>query len=216
MLHPRVRSDKEEVERLLRAFNQALAPDGYEIVVDHVISGQDVYAGRERGAFHGAAPALKLDERPLLTDPRVLHEHLDRIRDGLARDPAAAIASSKELAESLFKIILDKSRVEHSPGDDLPALYRKVADLLNLKAESVPASARGSASAQKILRTLTTTVQSLGELRNELGLGHGRTAPSPALERHARLALNSTVALTEFLLDTWEDRVSTGDLVLPN
>jgi hypothetical protein len=215
MLHPRVRPNGGEVERLLRAFNQALAPDGYEIAVDHVISGQDVYAGRERAAFHGAAPALKLEERPLLTDPRVLHEHLDRIRDGLAGDPAAAIASSKELVESLLKIILDRSRVAYPPGDDLLALYRKVADLLNLKAESVPTSARGSRTAQTILRTLTTTVQSLGELRNELGLGHGRAAPSPALARHARLALNSTVALTEFLLDTWEDRVSSGDLILP-
>jgi Abortive infection C-terminus len=86
------------------------------------------------------------------------------------------------------------------------SFYRRVADLLRLKAESVPASAKGSQTSQKILRTLTTTVQGLAELRNELGLGHGRSAPSPALAWHARLALNSTVTVTEFLLDTWQER----------
>ncbi|MFF4349052.1 abortive infection family protein [Streptomyces sp. NPDC001530] len=48
-------------------------------------------------------------------------------------------------------------------------------------------------AAQKILRTLSTTVRCLAELRNQLGLGHGRTTSSPALTRHARLALNRAV-----------------------
>ncbi|MFK0224003.1 abortive infection family protein [Streptomyces vinaceus] len=50
----------------------------------------------------------------------------------------------------------------------------------------------------------------MAELRNQLGLGHGRTTPSPALTRHARLALNSTVTVTEFVLDTWQDRIDRG------
>ena len=157
---------------------------------------------------------LKLDERALLTDSKVLHEHLNRISDGIGRDPAAAIASAKELVESLCKIILDRSGESYPPSDDLPGLYKRVATLLKLKAESVPASAKGSETSQRILRTLTTTVQGLAELRNELGLGHGRSAPSPALTRHARLALNSAVAVTEFLLDTWQDRVDAGTIVL--
>ncbi|MGW8779803.1 abortive infection family protein [Streptomyces sp. NPDC055796] len=52
----------------------------------------------------------------------------------------------------------------------------------------------------------------MAELRNQLGLGHGRTTPSPALTRHARLALNSTVTVTEFVLDTWQDRIDRGKL----
>jgi len=49
-------------------------------------------------------------------------------------------------------------------------------------------------------------VHGLAELRNQLGRGHGRTTASPALERHARLAFNTAVALTEFLYDTLQDR----------
>jgi hypothetical protein len=145
-----------------------------------------------------------------LTDPEVLEEHLVRIRDTLGSDPAAAISSSKNLVESLFRIILDRSGVEYGRREDIPQLYRHVADLLELKADSVPDSAKGSESAQQILRTLITTIQSLAELRNELGIGHGQSKRSVALTRHARLALNATVTVAEFILDTWQARVASG------
>jgi len=208
-LHPIVRPDATELHRQL---NEALRHDGYELLVTDAISGLPVYEGRTRGAFHGTQPTLRLKDRPLLTEATVLHEHLRRIRSTVDQDPAAAIASAKELVESLCKIILERSGTDYPNGEDLPALYRRVADLLRLKAESVPASAKGSETSQKILRTLVTTVQGLAELRNELGLGHGRAVPSPALARHALLAVNSTVAVAEFLLDTWQARVDSGEL----
>jgi hypothetical protein len=214
MLHPVVRSNENEVASLLSLLNAVLKPDGYELAPMTLLSGAPVYGWRERTGFHGARPDRLLTNRANLTDPRVLHESLARIQVGLDKDPAAAIGSCKELVESLCKIILMQSGVSDASGEDLPSLYRKVADLLNLSAESVPGSAKGSASAQKILRTLSTTVQTLAELRNELGLGHGREKPSPALTRHARLALNSTVTVCEFLLDTWEERLRTGKLVI--
>lgn len=75
-----------------------------------------------------------------------------------------------------------------------------------LSRESVPASAKGSAAAHRVLQNLATSVQGLAELRNELGLGHSRTAPSAALARHARLAANSARAVVEFVLETWHER----------
>jgi hypothetical protein len=212
MLHPVVRPDEEEVVRLLNSFNEALARDGYELYPADWISGHAVYGWRRRDSFHGANPELRLHERALLTDPEVLEEHLVRIRDSLGSDPAAAISSSKNLVESLFRIILDRSGVAYGQREDIPQLYRHVADLLELKADSVPESAKGSESAQQILRTLVTTIQSLAELRNELGIGHGKSTRSVALTRHARLALNATVTISEFVLDTWQVRVAGGRL----
>lgn len=212
MLHPVVRPDDEEVVRLVNAFNEALARDGYELYPADWISGHAVYGWRRRGSFHGASPELRLRERALLTDPEVLEEHLVRIRDTLGSDPAAAISSSKNLIESLFRIILDRSGVAYGQREDIPQIYRHVADLLELKADSVPESAKGSESAQQILRTLVTTIQSLAELRNELGIGHGQSTRSVALTRHARLALNATVTIAEFVLDTWQARVDGGRL----
>lgn len=216
ILHPVVRPDEEEVAKLLESFNQALSRDGYELYPADWISGHALYGWRSRDAFHGTTPELRLRERELLTDPEVLEEHLVRIRDSLASDPAAAISSSKNLVESLFRIILDRSGVAYGQREDIPQLYRHVAELLDLKADSVPQSARGSESAQQILRTLVTTIQSLAELRNELGIAHGQSRRSVALARHARLALNSTVTVAEFVLDTWHARVAAGRLRLPD
>jgi AbiJ N-terminal domain 3/Abortive infection C-terminus len=212
MLHPVVRPDEEEVVRLLNSFNAALARDGYELYPADWISGHAVYGWRRRDSFHGASPELRLHQCALLTDPEVLEEHLVRIRDSLGSDPAAAISSSKNLVESLFRIILDRSGVAYGQREDIPQLYRHIADLLELKADSVPESAKGSESAQQILRTLVTTIQSLAELRNVLGIGHGQSTRSVALARHARLALNATVTVAEFVLDTWQARVASGRL----
>jgi AbiJ N-terminal domain 3/Abortive infection C-terminus len=211
MLHPMVRPDEAEVAELLAGFNGMLRVDGVELYAKDWISGHAVYGWRRTDAFHGSSPELRLSERPL-TDPVVLQEHLTRIRDGLVADPAATISSCKSLLESLFKMVLDRSAVKYSRTDDVPQLYRKVAELLELNAESVPASARGSEASQKILRTLVTTVGTLAELRNELGIDHGKSERSAALARHARLALNATVTVAEFILDTWQDRLDSGKL----
>ena len=215
MVHPVVRRDRDEVQRLVRLLNEILAADGFELVPARLISGHPVYKGGSRVAFHGARPDLKFEQRPLLTDARVLHEHQRRIRAGLESDPAAAIASCKELIESLCKIILDEQSVVYAAGEDLPDLFKRVTDLLGLSADAVPDDAKASQTVRMILRTLTTTVRGLAELRNQLGLGHGRSRPSPALTRHARLALNSTVAVTEFVLDTWQNRIDRGVLTSP-
>lgn len=204
-VHPLVRS-AEHAAQVLDVYNAALRADGYHLVQEGDISGQPVYkARRVQGSFHGDMPQA-IATQPLLTDDGVLHEHLQRIKDSLTRDPASAIASSKELLESLFKLILNQENVEFARSDELPTLYKKVGETLNVNAESVPASARASQTIQKLLRTLATTVQSIAELRNEIGTGHGRTAPSIATETHARLALNGTVAVAEFLLGTLHQR----------
>jgi hypothetical protein len=206
MVHPVVRPSEEEAAMLVGELNRQLRPDGFVLEETGRISGRVIYGGVRTTATHDPASAVRLTERTLLEDPSVLRDHLNRVRRTIAADPPAAIAAAKELVESTLKVILDETGVEYANGEDLPRLYRKVSAELKLSRESVPNSAKGSEAAQKILSTLTTTVFNLAEMRNQLGLGHGRSAPSPALERHARLAFNAAVALVEFLLDTWHAR----------
>jgi hypothetical protein len=153
-----------------------------------------------------AAAILPLDRFDRLSEPRVLQQHLDRIGANLSSDPAAAIGSSKELAESAFKFVLDDYGVAYEKRDDMLDLYKRTAKALRIDREAVPDSAKGSQAAQRVLQNLATAVQSLTELRNELGLGHGRTTPSTALERHARLAFNASRTIVEFVLQTWHER----------
>jgi hypothetical protein len=48
MVHPEVRSDKQEVTELVTTFNRLLAPDGWELFESERISGRPVYRVRQR------------------------------------------------------------------------------------------------------------------------------------------------------------------------
>jgi hypothetical protein len=178
---------------------------------DGEAKGQPVYGVKVRGSFHGDAP-VAIAREELLTDSGVFHEHLKRIKKSIANDPASAISSCKELLESFFKLTLDQEGVEYPAKDDVPDLYKKVGAALQISAESAPGSSKESQTLQMLFRTLVTTVQAVTELRNEIGTGHGRTTTSIATEAHAGLALNSTVTIAEFLLDTLSWRSVDKDL----
>lgn len=206
LVHPVVREDAEEVGRLVAMFNECLAADDWHLVPVSRLRLRPVYAGRRRSSVVTPTTALAFERYEGLDDPEVLRQHLRRIDEDLEADPSAAIGWSKELAESVCKLILDDYGVSYSGRDDLLDLYKKVAAELALNAEAVPDSTKGSKAAQQTLRTLVTTLQSLAELRNELGSGHGRAKLSPAWSRHARLAFHATVTVCDFLIETWHVR----------
>lgn len=160
-----------------------------------------------RLTFASAPPVLPIERFHLLDEPQALLEQLNRIAAGIETDPPAAIGAAKDLTEATLKFVLRDYGVaydERSAG--LTDLYKLVANELGLSREAVPASAKGSQAAHKVLQNLSTAVQSLAEFRNALGTGHGRTAPNPALARHARLAANAARTVVEFVLETWHER----------
>jgi hypothetical protein len=184
-----------------------LARDDWEIVEVSQLSGRPVFAGRQREAYRAGDGALDIESYSRLDDPLALRDHLRRIDRDLKSDPPGAIGSSKELVETVCKTILDDYGVAYRDGADMMELYKAVQKQLS---PNVEGSKKGSEASVKALRALVTTIQSLAELRNQLGLGHGRTTPSPALTRHARLAFNGSIAVCEFLLDTWHERRGQG------
>lgn len=204
-VHPVVRSDEEEVAKLVAEYNRQLRPDGFQLMPASYISGRPIYAGARITGSHSPSTALSLPSRTLLEDHSALMDHLDAIGRDIKTDPAGAITSAKDLLETMCKLVLDRRGVNYGK-DDLPVLYKKVSVELGLDRKAVPGHVKGSEAAAKTLGGLNSSVQGLAELRNQLGRGHGRTSASPALERHARLAFNTAVAIAEFLYDTLQDR----------
>ena len=191
------RSFSGELSLTAKALLQALIRDGAPLDADGNLTAQ---------LPAPVAVSLDLNDHTRLSRPEVFGAHLSRINGGVRDDPAATIASCKELLESTCKFVLEDYDVAYSTKDDLLSLYKKAAQALKLNAESVPESAKGSQAAQRALRSMSTVVQSIAELRDELGLGHGRTVPSRALARHARLTAALTTGIVQFLLDTWQVR----------
>ena len=102
--------------------------------------------------------------------------------------------------------MLDDYGVGYERSEGIIELYGTAAKALDVHRDSVPDNAKASKTAKRILQNVATAVQGLTELRNEIGSGHGKTFRSAAQPRHARLALNATCTVVEFLLDTWTER----------
>ena len=174
---------------------------------------QDGFPVSDEGQLTGPIPAGDVELRglQLLRDPGIVEDYLERTLTNIEADPPAVIGAAKELVEAVCKAILEDYGVTYSQSASLPELYKAVATELRLAREAVPASAKGSEAAQRVLQGLVTAVQNLAEMRNALGLGHGRPQRVPALERHARLAMNASRTLADFLLSTWHARRTSID-----
>lgn len=203
-VHPTVRRSSAAADEMVAKINALLAADGYEMVVNGSITGRKTFTHQRIDSFHGTRPAALLADRATLGDRATLDRHLKRIQKSVGDDAEAAIGSCKELVESVLKQVLDAGDVSYSKGDDLPRLFKAAAKALELSKSAVESDTKGSDAVTGLLRGLVATVQSLGELRNTVGTGHGRSNPSAAEPRHARLALNAAVTVTEFLFDAWD------------
>jgi hypothetical protein len=121
------------------------------------------------------------------------------------RDPAGAITAARTLLESVCKTILDDLPTDPSDlyeSDDLPKLYARVAERLNLAP-----SQHTEDALKKILGGSMTVVNGLANLRNRASDSHGagRKSYRPA-PRHAALAVNFAGATALFLLETSQDQ----------
>src|ERR1700682_978712 len=128
-------------------------------------------------------------------------EALDRAVD----QPDGAITAARTLLETVCKSILDtKGDGAYAEGDDLPKLYFKTAEYLNLAP-----SQHTEETFKAILGSCQNVVNSLGTLRNRIGDAHGQgRRPIRPSKRHAALAVNLAGAMATFLVQTYADKKS--------
>ena len=117
-------------------------------------------------------------------------------------DPEGALTSARTLLEIVVKHILDQHAVDYEDKDDLPKLYGRVAETLNLAP-----SQHSERAFKTILGSAMNLVNGLGTLRNQLSDSHGRSdrlqaRPAP---RHASLAVNTAGTVAAFLAETHLD-----------
>ena len=213
-------SDTEAAERLLRVYVDAIDDWGRDTGMwseptGLVQSAQSlVKALRRDGApiddegrfVFGAAPAGSFRLSSLIgsTNPRCYCSTSSGSTKGSLATRPRRSGSAKELCESTFKFVFNDYGVTYDARSaSLTDLYKLVANEL-AHPRLGPNQRQGQPSQQaNILQNLSTAVQNLAELRNELGLGHGRTTSGPALARHARLAANAARTVVDFTLSTW-------------
>ncbi len=119
-----------------------------------------------------------------------------------ATDPAGAITAARTLLETVLKHVLDDAAAPYGDSDDLPRLYRPVAERLNLAP-----SQHVEPIFKQVLGGCTAVVEGLGSVRNKVGDAHGAgRRPVNVTERHAHLVVNLAGAMATFIIQTWRER----------
>ena len=148
-----------------------------------------------------------IHEASIQFDVPELQRQVERMRNAVDDDPALAIGTAKELIETTCKTILHDRGAEFDDSADLVKLVAQTRKILGLLPGDIPDAARGADVIRRLLGSLGTVAQGLGELRNMYGTGHGRSGQVKGLtSRHARLAVGSAATLAMFLFETHQER----------
>jgi hypothetical protein len=155
----------------------------------------------------GAVSLSGLQAEAVKFDAEYLAQQINRIEQSVDADPAHAIGSAKELIETCCKTILADRGAPCCEKLDVLPLVRRTLEELKLIPDGVPDETKGARSIKSLLGSLASMCQSLAELRNLYGTGHGKGGRVKGLSpRHARLAVGGAVTLANFLFETHRER----------
>ena len=201
--------DAEGLDPEARAsvFNKRLMRDGYALTIDfepgfmigdRYVAGPPFFKILERGN--------PIPEPEGLTSLRhdAVAEQVNKARNRIiAGDFAGAIASTYTLIEELLKLVLSDAGVAFQPQQgDIRELYR----LLRTEIGLDPSEKTMDPVLKPILDGLQKIVGGLYDMSNRASDRHARVY-NPS-KRHAKLAVNASFSLCEFILDVVDARRS--------
>ena len=201
-IHPVVRSDVTECNRLCQLYNKHLENDGYQIIEMTRISGKPVFKGRFIGT--SVLPGINSVKETLSNiDASYISQQITRMEASVNQDPELTIGTAKELLETCCKSILDECNITYSNKDDLPQLVKNTVKQLQLTPADIPDQAKASENIKRLLSNLASITNGIAELRNHYGTGHGKSGGNKGLQpRHAKLSVGAASTLAVFLYET--------------
>lgn len=185
---------------MVEDINAQLVHDGYRLVKVRELSGCPFF--EVRAVIKGSPADAAISTALKTFDPDDIHPRWLSAMDRRENDPLGAITLARTLLEDVCKWIIDEAGQSWAEKDDLPVLYRKLAQILKLAP-----SGHTEEIFKQILGSCQSIVESLGSLRNKLSdapsPGPKRVRPAP---RHAELAVNLSGTMATFLISTWRAR----------
>ena len=206
IVHPVARPDRNEVLKLVQDFNDQLRKEGWNLIEEEKIAGRPRFIAKLLQTTNGRSISRARTVADAL-DAGWMQKEIERLENGVDRDPALAIGTAKDLVESCCKTILSKRGIEVPKNLDMSDLTKRLTKELKLVPEGISDEAKGAETIRKILHNLSALSQYISELRGLYGSGHGRDGKHRGLEpRHARLAVGVAVAFIDFATETHKQR----------
>ena len=187
----------------------------YELTYAKELAGENEYAAihkRCKPIVHRVKTIISTSVLPVEDlkekfSSEYISSQLDMMVHMQSKNPTEAIGKSKELIESCCKTILENSSIAIDKKWDLMRLVDETVKLLKITPRDIPDSAPEAIAIKNLLQNMKNIAQNIATIRNAYGSGHGRSASYKGLEeRHAKLAVGSSLTLVNFLWDSYERR----------
>lgn len=202
-IHPRVRTNQNEISRLIEIYNKHLNAVGFEIAQTNEISGQPVFSGRQKAIGQAQLVAKKVEIKKYLNTAYV-NSKINTMTDAINnKDTDLAIGTAKELLETTCISILRQKGKKINSDLTLPKLLKATTNCLDFTPKEVSAPDKAEKAIKQILGGIASIVQGVGELRNGYGTGHGKDADFKGLEiKYAKLLVSVVSEIVILYLET--------------
>jgi hypothetical protein len=186
-IHPRVRTDTDEIHKLVEIYNKHLDNDGFEVIQTDEISGKPIFTGHQKVIGQAGLLAKKIEIKKYLNTEYV-NGKIDIMNGTVRKDTDLAIGTAKELLETTCKSILKQKKVVVDSNWTLPQLLKATTNALDFTPKEAANPENAERSIKQILGGISSIVHGVSELRNSYGTGHGKEADFKALEvKYAKL-----------------------------
>ena len=201
-IHPIVRSDTDEIEKMLEMYNKILAPDGFEITQSSMISGKPVFSGGLLSESRNDFTSKKIEIKQFLNTDYV-DSKITVMVNAVKTDTDLAIGTAKELLETICKSILKQKNVSVDKNWTLQRLIKETSNSLNFRPKDAEDPEKAEQSIKQILGGISAIVQGVSELRNSYGTGHGKNSDFKGLEvKYAKLLVGVVSEIAIIFLAT--------------
>lgn len=201
-LHPRVRTNTDEVYKLVEIYNKHLDNDDFEVIQTDEISGKPIFTGHQKVLGQAGLLAKKVEIKKYLNTEYV-NGKIDIMNDAIRKDTDLAIGTAKELLETTCKSILKEKTVVIDPNWTLPQLLKTTTNALDFTPKNATDADNAEKSIKQILGGISSIVHGVSELRNSYGTGHGKDADFKVLEaKYAKLLVGVVSEVVILYLST--------------
>lgn len=200
--------EKERFSDSLRKLNTVSDIEKmYKYIIQKVIDQINsilYFGGHELVIINNQFIVKNIDEKINIDIPNINVVNRDYIKDLSERamkdidegNLDSAITKSRTILEETFCYAIEIKGEEHSDNGDIGKLYKQVKDLYSMHANKDM-----DKRVNKLLSGLENIVQSIAEMRNNGSDSHGLGSKRVNIaDYHARLAVNSSTTMAEFIL----------------
>ncbi len=139
---------------------------------------------------------------------------LDRALESAFRDPESAVTSACSTLESVCRSIIIELGFELPKKKDIKGLFDSVKRPLGLSPGEINVNPEIADDVRKVQNLFPTIVEGIGALRTHGGDAHGRERGYTRLDaRIAKLAIHSASTAALFLIETWQLKYPSKELV---